>query len=100
MKAKLRAAICGLTGVLRAIRTATSKDLIHWENQANLDYPGSLEEQLYENGIHPYHRAPHLMIGVPVRYVDRANPESTTPAVGNGRADPDRIRQWPATRST
>ncbi|GDY10074.1 hypothetical protein LBMAG52_35600 [Planctomycetia bacterium] len=100
MKTKLRAVICGLTGVLRAIRTATSKDLIHWENQANLDYPGSLEEQLYENGIHPYHRAPHLMIGVPVRYVDRANPEYTTPAVGNGRADPDRIRQWPATRST
>ena len=81
---------------VRAIRTATSKDLIHWENQANLDYPGSPEEQLYENGIHPYHRAPHLLIGLPVRYVDRANPEYTTPEVGNGRAGPDRIRQWPA----
>ena len=81
---------------VRAIRTATSKDLIHWENQANLEYPGSPEEQLYENGIHPYHRAPHLLIGLPVRYVDRANPEYTTPAVGNGRAGPERIRQWPA----
>ena len=36
---------------MRAIRTATSKDFLHWENQANLDYPGSPEEQLYENGI-------------------------------------------------
>ena len=51
---------------MRAIRTATSKDLLHWENQANLNYPGSPEEQLYENGIHPYHRAPHLLIGLPV----------------------------------
>ncbi len=81
---------------VRAIRTATSKDFLHWENQANLDYPGSPEEQLYENGIHPYHRAPHLLIGLPVRYVDRANPDYTTPAVGNGRAGPDRIREWPA----
>ena len=81
---------------VRAIRTATSKDFLHWENQANLDYPGSPEEQLYENGIHPYHRAPHLLIGLPVRYVDRANPVYTTPAVGNGRAGPDRIREWPA----
>lgn len=81
---------------VRAIRTATSKDFLHWENQANLSYPGSPEEQLYENGIHPYHRAPHLLIGLPVRYVDRANPAYTTPAVGNGRAGSERIRQWPA----
>lgn len=81
---------------VRAIRTAASKDLIHWENQSNLRYPGSPEEQLYENGIHPYYRAPHLLIGLPVRYVDRANPVYTTPAIGNGRAGPDRIRQWPA----
>jgi len=81
---------------VRAIRTATSKDLIHWDNQANLKYPGSPTEQLYENGIHAYHRAPHLLIGLPVRYVDRANPEYTTPAVGNGRAGAERLRDWPA----
>jgi len=81
---------------VRAIRSATSKDFLRWENQANLNYPGSPEEQLYENGIHPYHRAPHLLIGLPVRYVDRANPEYTSPSVGNGRAGPERIRQWPA----
>ncbi len=81
---------------VRAIRTATSKDFLRWENQANLNYPGSPEVQLYENGIHPYHRAPHLLIGLPVRYVDRANPEYTSPSVGNDRAGPDRIRMWPA----
>ncbi|MBM4002490.1 MAG: hypothetical protein FJ295_04270 [Planctomycetes bacterium] len=81
---------------VRAIRTATSNDLMHWERQSNLNYPGSPEEQLYENGIHPYYRAPHLLIGLPVRYVDRANPKYTTPAVGNGRAGLERIREWPA----
>ena len=55
----------------RAIRTATSKDFIHWENRANLKYVDSPPEELYENYIAPYFRAPHLLIGFPVRYVER-----------------------------
>jgi hypothetical protein len=83
-------------GGVRAIRTAASKDLIHWKGQANLSYVDSPEEQLYENGIHPYHRAPHLLIGFPVRYVDRAGALSTSSPDGSDRASPARIRQWPA----
>jgi hypothetical protein len=56
---------------VRAIRTATSKDFIHWENQADLTYVDSPHEQLYTNQIKPYARAPHLLIGFPMRYVDR-----------------------------
>ncbi|MBP85361.1 MAG: hypothetical protein CMJ64_01375 [Planctomycetaceae bacterium] len=81
---------------VRAVRTATSKDLFHWEAQADVKYQSSLETELYENGIHPYHRAPHLLIGLPVRYVDRAGAPSTTSPDGSDQAGPDRVRNWPA----
>ena len=60
----------------RAIRTATSKDFIQWENQQNLSYVDSPSEQLYTNQVKPYHRAPHLLIGFPTRYVEREWSES------------------------
>jgi len=52
----------------RAIRTATSKDFIHWENVADLKYVDSPDEHLYENAVMPYFRAPHLFIAFPTRY--------------------------------
>jgi hypothetical protein len=55
----------------RAIRTATSPDLLTWSEQSDLTYVDSPSEQLYTNQVKPYHRAPHLLIGLPVRYVDR-----------------------------
>jgi hypothetical protein len=54
---------------VRAIRTATSKDFIHWENEADLTYhEGTPTEHLYTNAIQKYLRAPHLFIGFPTRY--------------------------------
>jgi len=55
----------------RDILTATSKDFVHWTEPAALTYPGAPAEQLYTNVIKPYHRAPHILIGFPVRYVER-----------------------------
>ena len=55
----------------RAIRTATSKDFLHWENHTDLAYGDAPPEQLYTNQIKPYHRAPHLLLGFPARYMDR-----------------------------
>lgn len=55
----------------RAIRTATSKDFIHWENQSDLRYVSSPSEQLYTNQVKPYHRAPHVLMGFPTRYIER-----------------------------
>jgi hypothetical protein len=55
----------------RAIRTATSKDFLHWENVADLVYAGSPPTHLYTNQIKPYHRAPHIVVGFPVRYLER-----------------------------
>lgn len=54
---------------VRAIRTATSKDFIHWENEADLKYTeGTPTEHLYTNAIQKYFRAPHLFVGFPTRY--------------------------------
>ena len=54
---------------VRSIRTATSKDFITWENEADLTYPeGTPTEHLYTNAIQKYFRAPHLFIGFPTRY--------------------------------
>lgn len=56
---------------VRGIRTATSTDFIHWENQQNLAYDDTARMQLYTNQIKPYYRAPHILIGFPARYIDR-----------------------------
>jgi hypothetical protein len=53
---------------VRAIRTATSKDFLHWEHQADLHYVDSPTEHLYTNAIRPYFRAPHLFLGFPTRF--------------------------------
>lgn len=72
----------------RAIRTATSKDFLHWENQHDLTYTDSPTEQLYTNQVKPYARAPHLLLGFPTRYVERGWSESM-------RALPEREnREW------
>ncbi len=55
----------------RAIRTATSADFVHWKYQADLTYVDSPSEQMYTNQVKPYHRAPHILIGIPTRYVER-----------------------------
>ncbi|NGM63347.1 hypothetical protein G5B30_15665 [Sphingobacterium sp. SGG-5] len=62
----------------RGIRTAVSTDFIHWEEQTNLDYIESPEEELYTNQIKSYHRAPHILIGFPARYIDRGWSKSMT----------------------
>ncbi len=54
---------------VRAIRTATSKDFITWENEADLTYTaGTPAEHLYTNAVQKYFRAPDLFIGFPTRY--------------------------------
>ncbi len=59
------------TGGRRAIRTATSPDFLEWGPHADLTYVDSPPEHLYTNQIKPYHRAPHIFIGFPTRYVER-----------------------------
>lgn len=77
----------------RAIRTATSKDFLHWENQKDLSYVDSPSEQLYTNQVKPYHRAPHLLIGFPARYVERGH-QDRPGHEARGSAGPERIALW------
>lgn len=75
----------------RDIRTAASKDFIHWTEpkfvsyEANTDpggtvpdkksrskdYPAGRVSELYTNQVIPYYRSPGLFIGFPTRYVDK-----------------------------
>lgn len=75
----------------RAIRTATSKDFIHWENQADLTYVDSPPEHLYTNAVMPYFRAPHLFIGFPTRFQPKT--QQVEPVFMSGR-DGVRFRRW------
>ncbi|MBN8859618.1 MAG: hypothetical protein J0H29_14575 [Sphingobacteriales bacterium] len=56
---------------IRSIRTASSPDFIHWSNIADLKYISSPEEHLYNNVIKTYYRAPQIIMGFPIRYVER-----------------------------
>ncbi len=70
----------------RDVRTAVSDDGVNWRDSRMLRYDpgrrGSADKdgkphQYYTNGIHPYPRAPHLLMGFPMRYIDRGWTEST-----------------------
>ncbi|MEE3372302.1 MAG: hypothetical protein VX346_23405 [Planctomycetota bacterium] len=65
------------------VMTATSADFVNWSQPRWLEYsderwipfssqpsPTSPYVQLYTNQIQPYHRAPHIYLGFPTRYVD------------------------------
>jgi len=54
---------------VRAIRTATSNDFIHWSKGEDLQYGDAPSEHLYTNAIRRYSRASHLLMGFPKRFV-------------------------------
>lgn len=55
----------------RDILTATSRDFIDWSESTFLTYARGKPDQLYTNGVVPYFRAPHIFVGLPMRYVER-----------------------------
>jgi hypothetical protein len=76
----------------RAIRTATSQDFLHWENQADLRYGDSPSEHLYTNAIKPYYRAPHIFLGFPTRFQPKH--EQVEPVLMTSR-DGRNFKRWP-----
>ncbi len=77
---------------VRAIRTATSKDFLTWENQANLAYGDMPDEHLYTNAIRAYDRAPHLFVGFPTRYQPKH--QQVEPVFMTSR-DGVNFKRWP-----
>ncbi len=55
---------------VRGIMTATSPDILHFPEPQWLQYEDSPHEHLYTNQVQPYYRAPHVLMGFPMRYVD------------------------------
>jgi hypothetical protein len=55
----------------RGIMTASSPDILNFPEPKWLTYTGCEEDQLYTNQVQPYYRAPHILMGMPHRYVDR-----------------------------
>ena len=58
-------------GAVRGIMTATSSDPTRFPKPQWLKYPNAAEQPLYTNQVQPYFRAPHIMMGFPMRYNDR-----------------------------
>jgi len=75
----------------RDIRTATSKDFVHWEPWKDLDYGASPVEHLYTNAILPYERAPHILLGFPTRFLPETQQVEPTFMVSR---DGIRWRRW------
>lgn len=55
----------------RAIRTAVSDDLLSWTDEQDLSYVDSPKQHMYTNNVIPYLRAPHILLGFPMRYIER-----------------------------
>lgn len=64
---------------VRAIKTATSDDFLHWTEPQWLDFGAAPPEHLYTNAIVPYYREPTIYIGLPKRF----NPARTV------------VKDWP-----
>ena len=66
----LREPGAGTHTFLRDVRVTVSDDFHTWAKQQKIETSGA-DCQLYNNCIFPYPRAPHMLIGFPLRYVER-----------------------------
>jgi hypothetical protein len=70
---------------IRAIMTCYSEDFVQWSDPQWIEFPDVVEEQLYTNQVVAYHRAPHLFLGFPKRFVpDRTSVEHNQKGVSDG----------------
>ncbi len=53
----------------KSIARSTSKDFRHWTEPVVLDFGDTTPEHFYTNGMLPYPRAPHLYVGLPMRFI-------------------------------
>lgn len=53
----------------RTVSRATSPDLVHWSEPAEMGFGDTPREHLYTSQTHPYFRAPHIYLATPMRFV-------------------------------
>ncbi len=56
---------------LRSIGVSYSTDFKSWSEPVGLKYEDQHPQQMYTNQVGPYHRAPHILMGFPTRFVAR-----------------------------
>jgi hypothetical protein len=60
----------------RTIMTHTTKDFVHFSKGKKLEFDAAFDkffaqgQELYTNAVRPYFRAPHILLGFPMRYFD------------------------------
>lgn len=60
----------GTTTFMRDVRVCESEDFINWSKPQLINTTGT-KYQLYNNVVFPYPRAPHIFVGMPLRYTER-----------------------------
>lgn len=80
---------------IRDIRRSTSPDFLNWTGDVWLDYGDAPVEHLYTNAIQPYDRAPHILVGFPMRHIILNNPpREVADAVFMSSRDGLKFRRW------
>ncbi|MBG89180.1 MAG: hypothetical protein CMO80_20105 [Verrucomicrobiales bacterium] len=64
----------GFNEGVRAIMTCTSSDFMNWTEPDWIEISDGRNEHLYTNQTTPYHRAPHIFLAFPKRFLPRRNP--------------------------
>jgi hypothetical protein len=67
---------------LRWIKAADSPDFRTWTTRGLITTPNGADQEYYQPSIAPYPGAPHYLIGLPKRWINRSSPFSTIPVAG------------------
>ena len=54
---------------IRTVARATSDDFLNWSEPQAMHYGDAPAEHLYTNQTHPYFRAPHIYLSLPMRFL-------------------------------
>jgi len=73
----------------RSVRVSTSKDFINWTRPqtVRIQLGDAPKEQLYTHTITPYFRAPHILLGFPMRFVEERMVHPDYPPAYTGISD-------------
>ncbi len=56
---------------IRTVSRSTSRDFLTWSEPEYMDFGATPMEHLYTNQTHPYIRAPHIYISIPMRFMPK-----------------------------
>ncbi len=78
---KYRVYYRGTRNGLRSIRTSESEDILNFPAGRLIELDSDLRYEFYTNQMQPYYRAPHIILGFPMRYHYRGTNSWDLPAM-------------------